>query len=101
MYNATHMPLIPKISEKSFLLSESNTYVFLVPLPANKLTIRQAVEEQFGVTVVGVRVAVSKGKKKTSVRKRVAPIAGWRKDTKRAYVTIKKGDNIPVFEEGK
>ncbi len=101
MLSATHMPLIPKISEKSFLLSESNTYVFMVPITATKMTIKEAVEEQFGVTVTGVRVSVNKGKKKTSVRKRVAPTDGFRKDTKRAYVTIKKGDNIPVFEESK
>ncbi len=98
---ATHMPLIPKISEKSFLLSENNTYVFMVPLSATKVTVREAVEQQFGVTVTGVRVSVNKGKKKTSVKKRVSPVDGFRKDTKRAYVTIKDGDNIPVFEESK
>ncbi len=99
--DATHMPLIPKISEKSFLLSENNTYVFVVPMTATKMTVREAVEEQFDVTVTGVRISVNKGKKKSSVQKRVAPIDGFRKDTKRAYVTIKEGDNIPVFEESK
>jgi len=99
--DATHMPLVPKISEKSFLLSESNTYVFIVPVSATKMTVREAVEEQFNVTVTGIRTSVNKGKKKTSVQKRLAPKDGFRKDTKRAYVTIKKGDNIPVFEESK
>ncbi len=49
--DAFSMPLVPKISEKSFLLSESNTYVFMVPMSASKGTVKQAVEEQFGVTV--------------------------------------------------
>lgn len=101
MNTATHIPLVPKISEKSFMLSESNIYVFTVPMEATKITIKRAVEEQFDVTVIVVKVAVSKGKMKTSVRKRKAPKDGWRKDIKRAYVTIKEGDNIPVFEESK
>jgi large subunit ribosomal protein L23 len=99
--DAFSMPLVPKISEKSFLLSENNTYVFMVPITATKGTVKQAVEEQFSVTVTGVRISVNKGKKKTSVQKRKAPQDGYRKDTKRAYVTIKEGDNIPVFEEAK
>jgi large subunit ribosomal protein L23 len=96
-----YMPLVPKVSEKSFLLSEDDTYVFTVPISATKHTVRRAVESQFGVTVKGVRISVNKGKPKNSPQKRKAPVDGKRKDTKRAYVTIKEGENIPVFEESK
>lgn len=101
MSTAKTMPLIPKVSEKSFMLSEDNTYVLMVPITATKGTVREAVEEQFNVTVKSVRISVNKGKKKSSSQRRRQPIDGFRKDTKRAYVTIKEGDNIPVFEESK
>ena len=101
MSSPTYMPLVPKVSEKSFLLSESDTYVFTVPMTATKLTVKEAIEEQFGVTVTGVRISVIKGKVKSSAQKRKAPVDGKRKDIKRAYVSVKKGENIPVFEESK
>jgi len=101
MSSPMHMPLVPKVSEKSFLLSESDTYIFTVPMTATKLTVKEAIEEQFGVTVTGVKIAIIKGKVKSSAQKRKAPIDGKRKDTKKAYVSVKKGENIPVFEESK
>lgn len=101
MDSPMYMPLVPKVSEKSFMLSEDDTYVFTVPLSSTKHTVKEAVEAQFGVTVTGVRIAVLKGKSKSSAQRRKAPTDGKRKDTKRAYVSIKKGENIPVFEESK
>ncbi len=101
MDSPMYMPLVPKVSEKSFMLSENDTYVFTVPMSATKHTVKSAVESQFGVTVTGIRIAVLKGKAKSSSQRRKAPVDGKRKDIKRAYVSIKKGENIPVFEESK
>lgn len=92
------MLLKPRISEKSYGLSKThNTYVFDVPKTANKITIGEAVEAQFKVTVTKVNVTVAKGKAKRTVHKGGASVAGRRVDVKKAYVTLKAGDDIPVF----
>ena len=90
--------LKPRISEKSYGLSQKrNTYIFTVPKNASKQTVAKAVAAQFNVTVTDVNVANIAGKAKRTVRKRVRPVAGKRADTRRAYVTLKAGDSIPVF----
>lgn len=91
--------LIPRVSEKSFMLASGNVYMFNVPIDANKIQIKAAVEAEYKVTVTKVTTAVAKGKVKKSFRKGNQPIPGVRKDTKRAYVTLKDGDSIPFFEE--
>jgi large subunit ribosomal protein L23 len=91
--------LIPKVSEKSFKLAGANVYMFNVPIDANKIQIKAAVESEYKVTVLKVNVSVAKGKAKKSFRKGQQPVDGVRKDTKRAYVTLKDGDKIPFFEE--
>lgn len=92
------MALKPRLSEKTYGLSQSlNTYVFTVPSDANKLSIAKAVAAQFEVTVTSVNVMNSIGKPKRSVRKGGRPIMGKRARTRRAYVTLKEGDTLPVF----
>lgn len=91
--------LQPRISEQTFAQSQNNVYVFNVETSVNKQEIREAVEEQFDVTVTGVKTLVLKGKKKASNQKRKQAIYGNRKDIKKAYVTIKDGDKISVFED--
>lgn len=91
--------LIPRVSEKSFKLAGSNVYMFNVPMDANKIQVKAAVQSEYKVTVTNVNIAVAKGKVKKSFRKGQQPIEGNRKDTKRAYVTLKDGDSIPFFEE--
>ena len=50
------MALTPRISEKAYALSQSSgVYVFGVPRNANKLTVAQAVTDQFEVGVVTVK----------------------------------------------
>ncbi len=90
--------LRPRMSEKTYALSkEFNVYVFETPLSHNKHEIAKAVASQFEVTVTDVRVVVQKGKQKQSYRKRSRPVTGQRKTIKKAYVTLKSGDSIPVF----
>ena len=92
------MILKPRVSEKAYMQSQkSNVYVFQVPADANKLTVAEAITAQFGVTVEAVNIANVKGKVKTSYRKRGGRTQGARADMKKAYVTVKQGDVIPVF----
>ena len=96
----THMQMTlkPRLSEKTYALSQSgNVYVFVVPGDANKNTVASSVTAQFKVTVESVNIANQQGKAKRSVRKGGRPVAGKQSDFKKAYVTVKKGDSIPVF----
>lgn len=92
------MTIKPRISEKAYAQSQAaNVYVFVVPEDANKLTVASAVEAQFGVSVLAVNITNVKGKPKTSYGKRGKRNAGNRINIKKAYVTVKQGDIIPVF----
>lgn len=94
------MLVTPRISEKSYKLSAANVYVFNVPIDANKAQVTAAVEAEYpDVTVGDVRLVVVKGKAKAVNRgKRARPTTTSRKDTKKAYVTVKEG-SIEIFKE--
>lgn len=85
----------PIVSEKSYALIDQGTYTFLVHPDANKIEIRQAVEQIFGVRVRRVNTLNRKGKRK---RNRRTFTYGERPDTKRAVVTLAPGDRIDLFE---
>lgn len=97
------LTLKPRISEKAYGQSQTlNVYVFTVPTTANKLSVKQAVTEQFGVTVETVNIAVAKGKQVRTIRlgnRRTRAGNGRRALSKKAYVTLKAGDSIAVFDE--
>jgi large subunit ribosomal protein L23 len=96
------MVLIPRVSEKAYAMSQQEgvkVYVIEVPKDAEKLTVKRAVEAQFDVSVTQVRTVTHKGKQKMSYRKRVRPVNGRRSDIKKAYVTLKAGDELPFFVE--
>ncbi len=67
--------------------------VFEVARDANKIDIRRAVEQLFKVSVTDVRTLVMRGKVK-----RVGRFSGQRPSWKKAFVTLKPGDNIEFFE---
>jgi ribosomal protein L23 len=95
---AKSLMLIPRMSEKTYAVSQSlNTYVFNVPPNANKLTVAQAVSAQYDVSVVSVNISVDKGKVIRTYRKRGRAVSGRQKNNKKAYVTLKKGDTLPLF----
>ena len=79
------------------LTAEGEAYaqqvVFEVARDANKIEIRHAVETLFKVTVTDVRTLVVRGKVK-----RVGRFSGRRPSWKKAFVTLKPGDNIEFFE---
>ncbi len=95
----------PRMSEKAYQQSLLNqTYVFMVPATANKMQVKAAVESQFNVAVLEVNIVIQKGKKARSIRlgnRKSRPIIGQRSDIKKAYVRLKSGDSIKIFEEEK
>ena len=91
--------IIPRVSEKAYAQSANGVYVLRVPLNLNKNEIKSAVEEQFGVTVVKVKTLVQDGKAvRFSRGKNRYPGTTTRKDWKKAYVTLKEGDKLDVFD---
>lgn len=86
--------IAPVISEKTYVQVQAhNQYTFRVIDSAHKLSVRQAVEEQFDVTVTAVRIVNVSGKPK-----RRGAIRGRRSGWKKAIVELKPGDRIELFE---
>lgn len=83
----------PIITEKTSQMMQENKYTFQVPLDANKVEIRQAVEAVFGVKVVNVNTIRVMGK-----TKRMGKYVGKRSDYKKAIVNLAEGNTIPLFE---
>lgn len=84
----------PIMTEKSSAAyQDRGEYTFEVHPQASKHQIRQALETLFEVTVTDVRTLVVRRKEKIQGRRRGAT-AAWKK----AVVTVKDGDSIPVFE---
>lgn len=76
-------------TEKSSLLEPKGKYYFLVEKTANKIQIKQAVEELYKVKVQDVNTIIFPGK-----AKRVRYHLGKTPDFKRALVTLKEGQKI-------
>ncbi len=94
------MLITPITTEKAYGLSAGmNTYVFSVPLGANKQDIARAVEEQYEVKVTGVKTLVQNGKSiRFSRGKNRYPGTTTRRDSKKAYVTLAANNTIAVFD---
>ncbi len=88
--------LKPIVTEKSMQLATNGTYMFEVSRSANKLMVADAVAKQFKVEVKEVRISNLKGKTLRFRGKK-----GSRADKKRAFVSLKKGQKITIFEESK
>lgn len=83
----------PLITEKTTRDIESmNRYVFEVDRGANKIQVKKAIEESFGVKVVKVNMRVRKGK-----FKRMGRSSGFSQDRKEALVTLRTGDKLDVY----
>ena len=91
---------IPRATEKAYVAQSKNQYIFFVPQTASKQEIAKRIGEEFKVTVIDVRVTTRKGKQtKYSKGKHAYPGITYRRDHKVAYITLKDGDKIPVFED--
>ncbi len=85
------------ITEKSTMVGDKyNQYVFEILPRANKEDVKNAVEMIFKVKVDAVNIVNTKGKKKRTGR-----IFGKRKDVKKAYVSVAKGQTINFTQEVK
>ena len=85
---------VPRITEKGTRLKEKNNVLtFEVKVDANKVQVKKAVEGIFKVKVADVTTVKNAGKKK-----RVGMRLGRRSDWKKAYVTLKPGEKIDIFE---
>ena len=62
--------LRPVVSEKSYALFDQGVYTFIVDPDANKIEIRQAVEQIFDVRVINVNTLNRKGKRKRNRKSR-------------------------------
>lgn len=83
----------PVISEKSYALLAANKYTFRVHDKATKTQVRQAIQQIFGVRVLGVRTVNVKPKPK-----RRGFHVGHRRRWKKAIVTLHSDDSIELFE---
>lgn len=87
----------PILSEKANAQQEKlRRYAFKVDKKANKLEIKKAVENFYGVTVVDVNTVVSPAKSKTRYTK-AGFIAGQKPSFKKAFVTVAEGDSIDLY----
>lgn len=88
----------PIVTEKSNKLSEDlNTYAFKVARKANKLEIRKAIEEFYGVTVAEINTIVVPGKAKSKFTKS-GFITGRKPGYKKALVKLAEGETIDLYE---
>ncbi len=82
--------LAPVVSEKStFVADKYEQVVFQVARDANKAEVKAAVELLFKVEVESVQILNRKGKEK-----RFGRFMGRRDHTKKAYVSLKPGQEI-------
>ena len=89
--------LKPVLSEKANAQQEKlRRYAFKVAKKANKLEIKKAVENFYGVTVVDVNTATNPGKNKTRFTKS-GYIKGQKSSYKKAFVTLAVGDTIDLY----
>ena len=87
----------PVITEKMTAISEKlNRYAFIVDKRANKLQIKKAVEDLYGVKVAAVNTMNYEGKSKSRYTKS-GVITGKASDTKKAIVTLAEGETIDFF----
>jgi large subunit ribosomal protein L23 len=87
----------PIVTEKSNKLSDkSRTYAFRIDRKANKLEVKKAVEDFYGVTVVEVNTVVVPGKAKSKFTK-AGFISGRKPSYKKAYVKVAEGETIDLY----
>lgn len=93
--------ITPRATEKAYGLSTAqNTYIFNVPLDANKQQVVAEIEAQYGVKIASIKTLVQSGKAvRYSRGKNRYPGTTTRRDSKKAYVTLAEGSKIQMFEE--
>ncbi len=89
----------PILTEKMTKMGEKlNKFGFVVDKSANKIQIREAVEEMYGVTVESVNTYVMPGKNRRRFT-RSGILTGRTKVVKKAIVSLAEGETIDFFED--
>ena len=79
----------PLMTEKSTNLNQYNQYSFIVSKDSNVIEIKSAIERIFKVKVTKVNTSILRGKIKS-----FKGSSGYRKDLKKAIVTLVEGNTI-------
>lgn len=90
-YEAVLKPVVTEKSSAAY--GARHEYAFRANPKATKRQIKEAIESLFNVHVVKVRTLIQPSKRKTMGRS-----AGRRPKWKKAYVSLREGDSIEVFE---
>ena len=93
LYETIVRPIVTEASSIAF--QERGEYVFQVHPDANKMQIKQAIQQLFNVRVTGVWTSQQRGKPR-----RVGRATGRRVNWKKAIVTLREGDRIEEIFEG-
>lgn len=86
----------PLVTEKVSALNEKGKYGFVVDGNANKIEIKQAVEQKYGVNVEQVNTINVMGKFKSRFTK-AGVLSGRKPNYKKAIVTVAKGEVIDFY----
>lgn len=86
----------PLVTEKASELNEANKYAFVVDKRANKIEIKKAIEDMYGVAVVSINTMNYLGKMKSRHTK-AGMISGRRPSFKKAIVQVAEGDMIDFY----
>jgi len=93
----TEVLVKPILTEKANNQQEKlRRYAFKVNRKANKLEIKKAVEDFYGVAVVDVNTVIVPGKNKSRFTKS-GMIQGVKPSYKKAYITVAEGDTIDLY----
>ena len=79
----------PLLTEKSTNLNQFNQYSFIVSVDSNVYEIKNAIEKVFKVKVIKVNTSILRGKIKS-----FKGSIGYRKNIKKAIVTLQEGNTI-------
>ena len=89
----------PVLTEKvNKQMEKSRTYTFVVDRKANKLEIKKAVEDFYGVTVVDVNTMVIPANAKSRYTKS-GTFTGRKPAKKKAVITVAEGEEINLYSE--
>lgn len=97
MMSTNEILIRPILTEKMLKLQEiDRKYAFKINQKANKIMVKQAIQDRFDVIVEDVNIMKVKGKSK-QMNTRRGITRGKRSDWKKAIVTLREGDSIDFF----
>lgn len=82
----------PHITEKATNLAVQNKYIFKVMPRANKIEIKKAIQDLYGVKVRDVNLINISRK-----RRRLGKTEGWKAGYKKAVITLAEGEKIEIM----